>query len=270
MADAARVAALVDDLGAEHAALDAIVSAMDLAAWDRSTPAEGWTVRDQLSHLAWVDERAVEAMREPEVFLAGLDELLTSVPNDPMSVGVNQGRGMPAPDVLAWWRTARGAFLEAAAQLDPGARVVWYGPRMSVASFVTARLMETWAHGQDIVDALGVVRPPTDRLRHVAHIGVSARPCSFSAHGLEPPTAAVYVALRGPSGEEWTWGPPDAADSVAGDALDFCLVVIRRRHLNDTTLRVHGPVATQWMSLAQAYAGPPGSGRRPGQFAAVS
>jgi uncharacterized protein (TIGR03084 family) len=141
---------------------------------------------------------------------------------------------------------------------------------MSLASKVTARIMETWAHGQDVVDALGATRTPTDRLRHVARIGVLAMPNSFATHGRPVPTDRIRVALTAPSGAVWSWGDDDAADSVSGDALDFCLVVTQRRHVADTALEVTGPTATAWIGIAQAFAGPPGAGRRAGQFAGAA
>ena len=137
---------------------------------------------------------------------------------------------------------------------------------MSVASFITARLMETWAHAQDVFDAFGVARVPSTRLRHVAHIGVLALPNSYRARGLDVPDAAVRVELEAPDGTTWEWGDPDAADSVRGPALDFCLVATQRRHVADTALVVVGPVATEWIAIAQTFAGPPGAGRTPGQF----
>jgi uncharacterized protein (TIGR03084 family) len=136
---------------------------------------------------------------------------------------------------------------------------------MSAASSVTARLMETWAHGQDIADALEVTRPATARLRHVAHLGVATMSFSFQAHGQPVPTAPVRVELTAPGedGTTWTWGPPEASDLVRGDALDFCLLVTQRRHRLDTGVRATGPVATAWLEVAQAFAGPPGPGRSP-------
>ena len=68
------------------------------------------------------------------------------------------------------------------------------------------------------------------------------------------------------TGEDWTWGDEGVVDQVRGPALDFCLVVTQRRHLDDTALEVEGPVAAEWMSIAQAFAGPPGPGRKAGQF----
>jgi uncharacterized protein (TIGR03084 family) len=127
--------------------------------------------------------------------------------------------------------------------------------------------METWAHGQDIVDGLGLTRPVTDRIEHVCHIGVRAFPNSYRANGRDVPDTPVRVELSGPSGQAWAWGEEDAGDMVRGPAFDFALVVTQRRHPADTKLDITGPVATEWMSIAQAFAGPPGEGRRPGQFA---
>jgi len=132
---------------------------------------------------------------------------------------------------------------------------------MSAASSLTARIMETWAHTQDIADALGVTREPTSRLRHVAHIGVGARAFSYAVHGKALPQAPVRVELTGPDGDLWAWGPADAADRVTGPALDFCLLVTQRRHRDDLALVIQGPAATEWMSIAQAFAGTAGTGR---------
>ena len=138
---------------------------------------------------------------------------------------------------------------------------------MGFLSFVSARLMETWAHGQDVVDALGLARPPTDRLRHVAHLGVRARPFSYLVRDRQVPAGRIDVLLTAPSGEEWSWevGTDDGnpSGSIAGTALDFCLVVTQRRHPDDTTLAVVGDAAAEWMSIAQAFAGAPGPGRPP-------
>jgi uncharacterized protein (TIGR03084 family) len=169
-----------------------------------------------------------------------------------------------APDrLLSWFDTSRARLLRTFAALEPGVRVPWYGPSMSAASSVTARLMETWAHGYHVADSLGVIPEPTDRLHHVAHIGVAALPFSYAVHGRPAPTDPVRVELTSPSGRLWTWGPDGAPDRVRGPALDFCLLVVRRRHPDDLALRVEGPVAGDWKSIAQAYAGDPGPGRAP-------
>ena len=138
---------------------------------------------------------------------------------------------------------------------------------MSVASALTARIMETWAHGQDVADGLGETMTPSARLRHVAFLGYRSLPNSYRSRGLEVPEASVRVELDGTDGERWAFGPEAATDRVHGPAVDFCLVVTQRRHLDDTDLVCDGPVASEWMAIAQAFAGPPGPGRRPGQFA---
>jgi uncharacterized protein (TIGR03084 family) len=170
--------------------------------------------------------------------------------------------------VFAWLQRARREYLTVFAALDPGTALPWYGPPMSAASSVTARLMETWAHGQDVVDALGLVRRPTARLRHVAHLGVRTLGWSFRLHGHPVPETPVYVELAGPGGDRWTWGPDDAADRVTGTALDFCLLVTQRRHRSATALLATGPIADTWLDLAQAFAGAPGPGRPPAEVTA--
>lgn len=260
----ADVKGICDDLRVERESLDVMVRNLTEADWDTPTPAEGWSVHDQISHLSFFDEQAALAVRNPDAFQAALSEIVKDL-DAFMSGPLEKGRSLPPTGVLWWWRDAHDSMQQAFAALDPGTRVPWYGPPMSPASFVTARLMETWAHGQDIVDALGLTREPTQRIRHVCYLGVRARRNSYAAHGMELPEGEVRVELAGPGGDIWAWNE-EAADSVVGDAVDFCLVVTQRRHPADTDLVIDGPLATEWMSIAQAFAGPPGSGRRPGQF----
>lgn len=257
--------ALLDDLRAEHDDLAAAMADITEADWDRPTPAEGWTVRDQVSHIAFFDDVARLACVDEDAFVALRERAMTDLGGF-VEASLAQGHGKTGAEMLAWMSGERSRLIEALRPLDPGARVPWFGPSMAVASKVTARIMETWAHGQDIVDALGLDRPVTTRLRNVAHIGVRAFPNSYRARDLDVPDVPVHVDLAAPDGTRWTWGTPDAEDRVTGDALDFCLVVTQRRHLHDTGLTVTGPVANEWMLIAQAFAGPPGPGRRPGQF----
>jgi uncharacterized protein (TIGR03084 family) len=256
---------LLDDLTAEQAALESVVDPLGEQQLRSVTPAEGWNVLDQLAHLASVDDTAILAMREPDAFLTDLDRRRREG-DDPVEEGIRHGRELTPDEVVRWWKGSRTELLAVASGRDPRERVPWYGPPMSMMSFITARVMETWAHGQDVRDAVGAPPEVSDRLRHVAHIGVGARPFSYAIRGLEPPTVPVDVVLDGPSGDEWRWGPGDAADRVTGPALDFCLVVTRRRHRDDVELVVEGDAADEWMSIAQAFAGPPGDGRRAGQF----
>jgi uncharacterized protein (TIGR03084 family) len=255
--------ALVADLEAEHLDLDRLVADLDEPEWNTATPAEGWAVRDAISHLAFFDDAAVMAMTDPEAFTA-MAQAAVAAGGDPMAEHLRQGREMSAHDLLLWWRTARATLIGEAAKLDPKVRVPWFGPPMGTLSFVSARLMETWAHGQDVADALGTTRLPTARLRHIAHIGVHARPYAYIVRGLERPTVRVAVELTGPGGEHWAWDDDvSATDAVRGDALDFCLVVTQRRNIADTTLELVGDAAKDWMAIAQAFAGPPSAGRPP-------
>jgi uncharacterized protein (TIGR03084 family) len=254
--------ALVDDLAAESADLDARVAPLDDDAWLTPTPAAGWDVRDTINHLRFFDRDALLAVTDPDGFAALLARLGDAA-GDYVERRTAEGRATPPAGVLADWRTGREALAAALRAADPGVRVPWFGPPMSPASFVTARLMETWAHGQDVVDALGHDRPATARLRSVAEIGVRARPFSYAVRGLPMPERPVRVELSGPDGERWTWGPEDADDAVRGTALDFCLLTTQRRHRDDLDLEVTGPAAEEWMAIAQAFAGPPGTGRQP-------
>jgi uncharacterized protein (TIGR03084 family) len=261
MLDMARICT---DLQAEQEDLDRILSGLSDADWERDTPAPDWTIRDQVSHIGATDRIATVAADDPTRFTTS--EILPQQRHLRMARQLDAGRNLSGTALLDWWRTGRRAMLEVFYTLEPGARIPWFGPAMSAVSFATARLMETWAHGQDIVDALGLYRPATERLQHVAHIGVRARPFSYSTHGRTPPSEDVRVELRSPAGVLWTWGNAGARHRISGAALDFCLVVTQRRHVADTRLRLDGPLAQEWMHIAQAFAGPPGVGRQPGQF----
>jgi uncharacterized protein (TIGR03084 family) len=257
---------LCDDLAAETADLVDILASLDEPAWDRPTPAPGWSIRDQVTHLAYFDDVSTLGATDPGRFRLEHDKDLADV--DGMVDRVTAAyRHLSGADTLAWLQRARSGFIAAIRDLDPGIRVPWYGPDMTLASAVTSRIMETWAHGQDITDTIGVTRPATNRLRHVAFLGARAVPNSYRAHGLPVPDTGIRIEVTGPDGDRWTFGPADATDVVRGPVLDFCLVVTQRRHPDDTDLEAEGPVATQWLSIAQAFAGPPGHGRQPGEFA---
>ena len=253
---------LVSDLAAETADLRRLVSDLDDAGWRTATPAAGWTVGDQVSHLAFFDDAAVVSGTDPDRFAA---EFGSTAAKGQLSADdiAEQYRNLSGVELLAWFDTARERLIATFAGLDPAKRLPWFGPPMSAASSVTARIMETWAHGQDVADALSVVRAPTARLRHVAHIGVRALPFSFAVNGLDVPEQSVRVELR-LGADTWSWGPPDAENRVTGPALDFCLLVTQRRNRADTSVRAVGPTADQWLDIAQAFAGPPGPGRPPG------
>ncbi|HWH27864.1 MAG TPA: TIGR03084 family metal-binding protein [Mycobacteriales bacterium] len=259
MADRPSLTDILTDLRAEHDDLRRLVDGVDLGL---ATPAEGWDVRETVCHLAAFDQEGTKAATTPQLFIAGLDEVLAN-PDGFMDVLQGRFRDLSRPLLLDEWRAGFEAMVQAFADLEPGTKVPWYGPPMSPASFATARLMEYWAHGQDVADAAGVHRAPTDRLRHVCHLGVRTRGFSYAVRGRTVPDAEVLVELEAPGGGRWSFGDPSASDRVTGTAEDFCLLVTQRRHRSDTALVAVGPAADEWLDLAQCFAGPPGAGRAP-------
>ena len=249
----------LDDLLAEQSQLDDLLDELDAEQLATPTPSPGWTVADQLAHLTYFDRAAATAIEQPEDFtpmVAALFEAAVSAEDGMDRFTLDEFRDLPADRLLAEWRAGRDRLAVAAAGLEPSARVPWYGPSMSARSFLTARLMEVWAHGQDVCDALGIVRQPTDRLRHIARLGYITRDWSYINRGLEPRSEPVGLRLRAPSGAVWAFGDTDASSTIEGPAEDFCLVVSQRRHPGDTQLVLVGEAATDWMARAQVFAGP--------------
>jgi len=254
---------ICDDLNAEHQALDALVADLGDEKWLTMTPSPGWNIQDEIRHLAYFDDRAALSAVHPEAFNRHIEEVMSDIQGFIKTLD-EVGRDMSVGELLGWWRNERRTMLEALAGLDPKDRLPWYGPPMSALSFATARLMETWAHGQDVFDALQIKRVNTDRLRHIAHLGVTTFGWSYTNRGLAVPESKVRVELKAPSGALWAWGPEAAPDQIRGSAEDFCLVVVQRRHVDDTMLEVIGEVARDWMLKAQCFAGPATDGPQPG------
>lgn len=244
---------ICDDLEAEHNALDAVVAERSEDGWTTDTPAEGWDVKDTIVHLIQADVAARIAVNEPDRFVELRDRAMTTGLGG--AFGAKGDRS--GQEVLAWWRDERSQMVSAFRSRGPKDRIPWFGPDMSTRSFATARLMETWSHGRDVADTFGAPWPPTDRLRHVAHIGVSTRGWSYINRGMTPPEDPVRIELVSPSGEEWTWGPEEAEDRITGLAEEFCLVATQRRRPEQTGLVASGPLAEEWIAIAQAFAGPP-------------
>lgn len=261
MAEAGDVTGVVlADLRDEGEALDRLVAGLDAEAWALPTPAPGWTVAHQIAHLAWTDEQTLLAATDEAAFRSASQAAL-SAPDTFVDEGAERGAAQPPARLLEHWRAGREELLRVLAEVPQGGRIPWYGPAMSAAGAATARIMETWAHGEDVAEALGIRREPTSRLRHVVRIGVRARDFAYAMRGMEPPPEPFRVELRGVDGELWTHGPEDAAQRVTGDALDFCLLATQRLHPADADVRAEGADAAQWLEIAQAFAGPPGQGR---------
>ena len=261
----AAVDEVLADATAEGDELERIVACLTSPQWALQTPAPGWTIAHQIAHLASTDGLVALAAADPAEFerrLPQADDDFDAVIEASLA---EQLSGSP-DELLARWRTQRAAAGDALAAVPAGQKVPWLVMPMSAASLATIRIMELFAHGQDIADALGVTREPTDRIRHLAWFGVRTRDFSFLARGLTPPAGEFRVELTAPSGALWQFGPGDAAQQISGPAVDFCLLVTRRRHRDDVALVAAGPDADRWLDIAQAYAGPPGPGRAPGQF----
>lgn len=257
---------MIDDLLAEYRALADFCATLTPDDWRRVSAFHGWTPWDEVAHLLYFDEAALVSAGDPERFAREAAALNARVAaGEEISVIARGLYGaLDGAALLARWRVAHEALAAALNALDPKARLNWYGPPMSARSFVTARLMETWAHGQDIWDAMRQRRPATARLKHIAHLGVGTFGWTFVNRKLPPPAVTPFVALTAPDGSPWTWGDPASEHRVHGSAEDFCLVVTQRRHVLDTALACSpGPVA-DWMRLAQCFAGPPADGPAPG------
>jgi uncharacterized protein (TIGR03084 family) len=251
---------LRNDLVAEQNSLDEIVADLTNAQWHRATPSPGWDVFDQVAHLAYFDERAALAIVSPDQFRRDLGAMVERMSNESIDeITLAPFRALAPDELLVRWREARQSLDTMTATLSDDSRVEWYGPSMGAKSFLTARLMETWAHGVDIVDALEVTREPTDRLHHIAQLGFLTRQWSYAVRGEVAPAGDVRLDLVGPDGKAWRWGSLDADDTVTGSAEEFCLVVTQRRHVDDTAL-VAGELGTHWLTRAQAFAGAPTTG----------
>ncbi len=247
---------ICDDLEAETAALRAIVEPLTEEQWRLPTPAAGWDTHETIIHLGMADYAASLAVLDPDGFndvkakmMAGEADL-----HDMAEADVHS---MSGSEVWAWFESERSRMIDAFRALGPKDRIPWFGPDMSALSFATARLMETWAHSHDVADTFGVPYPRTDRLRHVAHIGVTTRGWSYANRGLAVPEGTVRVELTSPGGEVWTWGPDDADAAIRGDAYEFCMLATQRRHHSEVDLEIDGALAQEWVEIAQAFAGGP-------------
>ncbi|MCB2148386.1 MAG: TIGR03084 family protein [Deltaproteobacteria bacterium] len=255
------------DLNAQYQELDDAVADLNKEKWYLQTPFYQWTIFDQVAHIAFFDREALLAIETPERFKQSARQVMQILLSDgewPSKTNPLLGAAHPE-QLISLWRKTRADLLNRLRQMNARGRIIWYGPDMSARSFATARLMETWAHTQDVCDTLRLKRENTDRLRHVAHLGVTTFAWSFKIRKLSPPAITPRVELAGPSGERWVWGEPEALEKVCGSAEEFCLVVTQRRNLADTRLQCEGEHVRQWLAMAQAFAGIPQEPPPPGE-----
>ncbi|MCR6483526.1 TIGR03084 family metal-binding protein [Amycolatopsis sp. OK19-0408] len=256
---------VIADLTAEAAEVDALVAGLTEAEWDTPTPAPGWSVRHQIGHLAFIFRIAGLSAAQPEAF-EQLTASLTGGLDVAVEAALQEYIHDPAEVLLTRWRAERDAGIKALAAV-PGDRLVpWLVNPLPPYVLACAGMMELFGHGQDVADALGVRPVRTDRIKHLCGFAVRVRDFGYEARGLEPPAEEFRYELTGPSGAVWTFGPADATQRVTGSAEDFCLLVTRRRHHADLDVRAEGALAEAWLDVAQAYRGPAGEGRQPGQF----
>ncbi|OLB81250.1 MAG: TIGR03084 family protein [Actinobacteria bacterium 13_2_20CM_2_71_6] len=254
------------DLVAEGADLDHLVADLEPDAWTLDTPAPGWTVAHQIAHLAATFRLASVAATSTAAFQAIAAKL--SPDFDANVAAAMAGYLAEPPDVLlSRWRHERAAAETALARLPHDQTVPWVVRPLPAGVLAAAGIMELFAHGQDVADALGERREPTDRLWHLAAFAVRNWDFGYQVRGLTPPAEPFRFTLTAPSGAVWRFGPEDARQHVSGPAVDFCLLVTRRRHPADLDVRADGADAEQWLGIAQAYRGTAGPGRLPGQFA---
>ncbi|MFV0680184.1 TIGR03084 family metal-binding protein [Ottowia sp.] len=259
------------DLLDEYRDLADFCATLNPGDWRRETDFYGWTPWDEVAHLCYFDQTALQSINDPQAFMADakvLGQLMAS--GGQISAVARATFGdLDGAALLERWRGAFELLVEALARQEPKARLNWYGPTMSAKSFATARLMETWAHGQDIWDVMRRPRAGSHRLKAIAHIGVSTFGWTFVNRKLPVPEVQPYVELTGPDGSVQVWGNPSATDYVRGSLQDFCLLVTQRRHRADTRLEWAGDAAEQWTQLAQCFAGPAADGPAPGQRPAL-
>jgi uncharacterized protein (TIGR03084 family) len=250
------------DLLSEYRALADLCESLTPDQWQQRTDFDGWTPWDEIAHLLYFDETALQSATDPQRFERDREVLTRELATGEEISSITRRRfgHLDGQALLALWRQRHEALVAALATMEPKARLPWYGPTMSARSFATARLMETWAHGQDIWDMLGSERAPGPGLRHITHLGVTTYEWTFANRQLPVPQPVPYVALQAPDGSRWTWGEASDQHYVRGPALDFALLVTQRRHRADTQLQWAGDPAQQWTLLAQCFAGEPANG----------
>jgi uncharacterized protein (TIGR03084 family) len=257
---------LAADFRDESEALHALLRGRDPGDWGRRTQFKDWSVRDVVGHLHMWNVAADLSLTDEPRFLAWLEVLKPKIAVAGGMRGYTEDwlGTRDGAELLAEWRSGYLETAEHFAAADPKQRLKWAGPEMSARSAVTARLMETWAHGQEIYDLFGVERVDHDRIRNVAHLGVSTFGWTFANRGLGVPEPAPYVRLTAPSGAAWEWNAPQSDNAVEGDAAEFCQVVAQVRNVADTSLVTRGETARRWMAIAQCFAGPPEDPPAPG------
>ncbi|THH37038.1 TIGR03084 family protein [Aliishimia ponticola] len=251
------------DFVAESDALAAILEDVAEADWTTATQFKGWTLNDVIVHLHFWNLAADKSLTDPEGFAADLARLLPAMQSGMRPVE-NAEIPLRGPALFEAWRAQYRDMGDRWSQVDPKTRLRWAGPEMSARSSISARQMETWAHGQEVFDILGKTRHNADRIQNIVYLGVNAFGWSHKVHGLPVPDNMPYLKLTAPSGAVWEFGTPQEDERIEGAAEEFAQVVTQVRNIADTDLQVTGEVAAGWMARAQCFAGPPETPPAPG------
>lgn len=243
--------AILADLVAEQQALDQYLQGQRDRDWTKPTPAAGWTVQDQVSHLAHSEEYALDALTNDGARLGDVADFAT--PEAFTQSGVDRGRKMRPQEVIEWWRGKRAAVVDALSRRTPKDRIPWFAAPMSARAFATARLMETWAHGLDVHHAFDDEPEDTPRLRHIAWLGWRALPYAFRVAGEDYPEP-IRVEVMGPGFNKWIFGPVDTDQVIRGGAGEWCRVAVQRLAAGETSLVAEGDVARTALQVARAFA----------------
>ena len=252
-----------EDFRAESQALYELLETADASRFDEPTQFKDWTINAVLQHLFFWNQMAGLQLTDESELVRRLNAVMQ-----------HEGgmRGFEAfhfnhlggGELLNQWRDDFHRTADLFANADPKARLRWAGPDMSARSSITARLMETWAHGQEVYDHLGVTRHNADRIQNIVVLGVNTYGWTYKTRQEEPPGPMPYLVLTAPSGAIWTYGEENESERISGLAEEFCQVVTQTRNIADTNLEVEGVVAKDWMSKAQCFAGPPETPPAPG------
>ena len=240
----------------ENEALYAVLADVSGEQWNTVTQFKGWTLNDVLVHLHFWNQMAELSLNDEAAFQARVAETFAGIQSKGFRATENAMIPERGEELREAWRALYTDMGRRWAGLDPKRRVKWAGPDMSVRSSITARQMETWAHGQEVFDILGVERQEADRIRNIVVLGVNTFGWSYKVHGREVPEVMPRLELTAPSGAVWDFGEP-GENRITGPAVDFAQVVAQTRNVADTSLKVEGPVAAEWMSIAQCFAGGP-------------
>ncbi|MBM7774518.1 uncharacterized protein (TIGR03084 family) [Actinokineospora baliensis] len=245
--------------------VDRLLAGLEAPRWALPTPAPGWTISHQVAHLAATFRLAGLAAADPAAFTA-LAATLSPDFDANVAHAMRPFLADPPEVLLQRWREERANAVVALAAVPADQVVPWLVRPLPPGVLAAAGMMELFGHGQDIADALGARREVTDRLGHLVGFAVRTWDFGYLARGATAPDEPFRFEITGPSGVVWDFGPADAANRITGPAEDFCLLVTRRRHHSDLAVRAEGEAAVRWLEIAQAYRGPAGQGRAPGQF----